>query len=91
MNKVLHPSEVSVALGRDAELPAHVVVFAEPVGDVFEEDEAEADVEAFFFGIGRVTLSSGQIWVCVTAANTPSLFLFQVASGQTLYVERCVR
>ena len=34
MNKMLHPGEVGVALRRDAELPAHVVVFAEPVGIV---------------------------------------------------------
>ena len=31
---MLHPSEVGVALWRDAELPAHVVVLAEPVGVV---------------------------------------------------------
>ena len=34
MDEVLHPGEVGVALGRDAELPAHVVVLAEPVGVV---------------------------------------------------------
>jgi len=34
VDEVLHPGEAGVALGRDAELPAHVVVFAEPVGVV---------------------------------------------------------
>jgi hypothetical protein len=34
VDEVLHPGEVGVALGRDAELPAHVVVLAEPVGVV---------------------------------------------------------
>ena len=34
VDEVLHPSEVGVAPGRDAILPAHVVVFAEPVGVV---------------------------------------------------------
>ena len=34
VDEVLHPGEVGVAFGRDAELPAHVVVLAEPVGIV---------------------------------------------------------
>ena len=34
VDEVLHPGEVGVAPGRDAILPAHVVVFAEPVGVV---------------------------------------------------------
>ena len=34
VDEVLHPGEVGVALRRDAELPAHVVVLAEPVGVV---------------------------------------------------------
>ena len=34
VDEVLHPGEVGVALGRDAVLPAHVVVLAEPVGVV---------------------------------------------------------
>ena len=34
VDEVLHPGEVGVALGRDAELPAHVVVLAVPVGVV---------------------------------------------------------
>jgi hypothetical protein len=34
VDEVLHPSEVGVALGRDAVLPAHVVVAAVPVGVV---------------------------------------------------------
>src|SRR4051812_41664836 len=34
MDEVLHPGEVGVALGREAVLPAHVVVLAEPVGEL---------------------------------------------------------
>ena len=34
VDEVLHPGEVGVALGRDAELPAHLVILAEPVGVV---------------------------------------------------------
>ncbi len=34
VDEVLHPGEVGIALGRDAVLPAHVVVLAEPVGVV---------------------------------------------------------
>jgi hypothetical protein len=34
MNEVLHPGEVGVAARGQAELPARVVVFAEPVGVV---------------------------------------------------------
>ena len=47
VDEVLHPGEVGVARGRDAELPAHVVVFAEPVGVVegrVGEDEVGAEV-----------------------------------------------
>lgn len=34
VDEVPHPGEVGIALRRDAELPAHVVVLAEPVGVV---------------------------------------------------------
>ena len=34
VDEVLHPGEVGVALGRNAVLPAHIVVLAEPVGIV---------------------------------------------------------
>jgi hypothetical protein len=34
VDEVLHPGEVGVALGRDAEPPAHVVILAVPVGVV---------------------------------------------------------
>ena len=34
VDEMLHPGEVGVTLGRDAKLPAHVVVLAEPVGVV---------------------------------------------------------
>ncbi len=54
---MLHPGEVGVALGRDAELPAHVVVFAEPVGVVegrVGEDVvgAEVGMEVAAEGVG---------------------------------------
>src|SRR5438132_6966625 len=47
MDEVLHPGEVGVAARRKAELPAHVVVFAEPVGVVegrIGEDEVGAEI-----------------------------------------------
>jgi hypothetical protein len=34
MDEMLHPGKVGVAFGRHAELPAHIVVFAEPIGIV---------------------------------------------------------
>ena len=54
---MLHPGEVGVALGRDAELPAHVVVLAEPVGVVegrVGEDVvgAEVGMEVAAEGVG---------------------------------------
>ena len=57
VDEVLHPGEVGVALGRDAELPAHVVVFAEPVGVVelrASEDVvgAEVGMEVAAEGVG---------------------------------------
>ena len=55
--EMLHPGEVGVALGRDAELPAHVVVLAEPVGVVegrVGEDVvgAEVGMEVAAEGVG---------------------------------------
>ncbi len=57
VDEVLHPGEVGVALGRDAELPAHVVVPAEPVGVVegrVGEDVvgAEVGMEVAAEGVG---------------------------------------
>ena len=57
VDEVLHPGEVGVALGRDAVLPAHVVVLAEPVGVVegrVGEDVvgAEVGMEVAAEGVG---------------------------------------
>ena len=57
VDEVLHPGEVGVALGRDAVLPAHVVVLAEPVGVVegrIGEDVvgAEVGMEVAAEGVG---------------------------------------
>lgn len=57
VDEVLHPGEVGVALGRDAKLPAHVVVLPKPVGVVegrVGEDVigAEVGMEVAAEGVG---------------------------------------
>src|SRR5206468_9510580 len=64
MDEVLYPGEVGVAARRKAELPARVVVFAEPVGVVegrIGEDEigAQIGMEIAPEGVGMVFAEIG--------------------------------
>src|SRR6266487_2409417 len=64
MDEVLHPGEVGVAARGKAELPARVVVFAEPVGVVegrIGEDEvgAEIGMEVVPEGVGLLFAEIG--------------------------------
>ena len=67
VDEVLHPGEVGVALGRDAVLPAHVVVLAEPVGVVegrVGEDVvgAEVGMEVAAEGVGVLGAKENSEW-----------------------------
>ena len=60
---MLYPGEVGVAPGRDAILPAHVVVFAEPVGVVegrVGEDVVGAEVAAEGLGVLGAEVDAAQ-------------------------------
>ncbi len=90
VDEVLRPGEVGVAPGRDAELPAHVVVLAEPVGVVGGrvcEDVVGAEVrmEVAAEGVGML---GAEVGAAVDLANgggegiTGDLFLGAIHSNQ---------
>ena len=58
VDHVLHTGGVGVALGRDAELPAHVVVFAEPAGS-FDGGVVEARGKEAALLVQRVAKPEG--------------------------------